>query len=447
MVKWIQKKVRMAIAEYKPRWYQQQFEDAMFKGCRRAFLLFHRRAGKDFSCWMFMINCALSDQPGIYYYIFPTYAQAKKVIWDGLDESGTRFIDYIPKECISGKPNSSEMKIRLINGSLIQVIGSDNPDAIRGTNPKGVILSEYASQDPRIWSEIISPIFARNNGWAVFNTTPAGRNHAWELWKMANEAQNKKNWYTHKLTVEDSVDIITKEAIEKERQEGRSEETIQQEYYVSFARGVEGAYYARLMSRAENDRRICNVAYDESALVHSAWDCGFGDSTAIIFYQTIGSEVHLIDYYESHGEGLSHYVKILQSKPYAYGKHYLPHDAGAGHFQTGMTGINKLHELGVKAICLPREDFDIGIEEGRSLLSHCYIDQTKCKYLIECLQSYHKKYNDKLGVYSETPVHDKHSHGADAFRYLAMAHKMYGKGIGGLTKDKIDDMRRKHYGY
>ena len=176
------------LSDYHPRWYQQDFENAMFNGYRRAYLLYHRRAGKDFSCWMFMIYCALRDRPGIYYYILPTYAQGKKVIWDAIDESGKRFLDYIPKEAIIGKPNQQEMKIRLVNGSLIQIIGSDNPDSIRGTNPKGVVLSEYALQDPRIWHEIISPIFAKNNGWGIFNTTPRGKNHAWELWEIIQDS-------------------------------------------------------------------------------------------------------------------------------------------------------------------------------------------------------------------------------------------------------------------
>jgi hypothetical protein len=429
--------------DYKPRWYQIEFEKAMFSGYRRAFLLYHRRAGKDYSCWMLTIYAACRDVPGIYYYILPTYNQGRKVIWDGMDESGKRFLDYVPKQFIEGQPNSSEMKIRLKNGSLIQIVGSDNPDAIRGTNPKGVVLSEYAMQDPRIWSEILSPILLKNGGWAVFNTTPMGKNHAWKLW---DDMRDSKTWFRQKLTIEDTG-LITQEQIDQERAEGRSEEIIQQEYYCSFARGTEGAYYARIMGKMDDEGRICRVGYDPCALVNTAWDCGFGDSTSIIWYQVIGTEVRIIDYYESQGEGLAHYVRVIQSKGFAYGQHFLPHDAAAGHFQTGMTGINKLWELGLKGIALPREDFDVGIEETRSMLSHCYIDKDKCKVLIQCLQSYHKKFNDKMQIYSDTPQHDWSSHAADATRYLAMALKLYGKGVGSLTKDKIDEMRRKAYGY
>lgn len=432
------------LADYAPRWYQKEFERAMFSGYRRAFLLYHRRAGKDYSCWMLTIYAACRDVPGIYYYILPTYNQGRKVIWDGIDESGKRFLDYIPKEAIDGNANSSEMKIRLKNGSLIQVVGSDNPDAIRGTNPKGVVLSEYAMQDPRIWAEILSPILLKNGGWAVFNTTPMGKNHAWKLWSDA--CDNPKLWYSQKLTIEDTS-LITPEQIEEQRKEGRTEEIIQQEFYCSFDRGMDGSYYAKLMHRMVMEDRICNVPYDHAALVNTAWDCGYGDSTAIIWYQIVGSEVRIIDYYENHGEGLAHYAKVLQNKGFVYGRHYLPHDIAAGHYQTGMTGLQKLWELGIKGIALPRADFDVGIEETRSLLSHCYIDKVRCKRLIECLQSYHKKFNEKLQVYSDEAQHDFSSHAADATRYLAMALKLYGKGTGSLTKDRIDEMRRKAYGY
>ncbi len=435
------------IAEgYTPRWYQEQFEKSMFTGYRRAYLLYHRRAGKDFSCWMFMIRCAANPAniPGIYYYILPTYTQGKKVIWDGIDETGKRFLDYIPKEWLDGKPNSTEMKIRLINGSLIQVIGSDNPDAIRGTNPKGIVFSEYALQDPRIWTDIISPILVKNKGWAIFNTTPQGRNHAYDLWEGI---QNSPYWYTQKLTIEDTK-LITTDEIERERAEGKSEEVIQQEYYVSFARGIDGSFYGRLIEKARFEERICKVQYEPRSNVDTYWDIGFGDSTSIIFGQQINAEFRIIDYYEASGEGIAHYAKILQNKPYVYGHHYMPHDAGSGSIQTGITLQKAAQEVGINAIVLEREtNIQPGIEAARALLATCYIDQSKCARLIKCLESYHKKFNDKLNCYSDTPVHDWASHAADCLRYTAIAKQQYGKGPGSLTPQKIREMRERNVGY
>lgn len=439
-----EEKDKLLLSDYHPRWYQKQFEEAMFGGYRRAYLLYHRRAGKDFSCWMFMIYCAAVCTPGVYYYILPTYTQGKKVIWDGMDESGKRLLEYIYPEMIEGKPNQTEMKIRLKNGSLIQVIGSDNPDAIRGTNPKGVVFSEYALQDPRIWSEIISPILVKNNGWAVFNTTPQGRNHAYDLWEGIQESPY---WYKQKLTIEDT-NLISKEQIERELAEGKSEEIVQQEYYVSWARGVDGTYYGRLIEKARQESRIGNVPYEPRSVVNTAWDLGYGDSTSIVFWQQVGAEVRFIDYYENHGEKLEHYVRVLQSKPYVYGSHYFPHDAGSGSLQTGTTTQKLAFDLGVKAVVLEREtSINPGIELARSLITMSYFDEKNCKQLIKCLENYCKRYNDKMQIYSDTPIHNWASHGADAFRYAAIARQTYGKGATGLTPERINEMRQKHLGY
>lgn len=421
--------------------YQLEFMRAMEKR-KRAFLLYHRRAGKDMVCWNYLVWQA-SQRTGTYYYILPTYAQAKKVIWDGITEAGMRIIDYIPRGMIDGKPNNTEMKIRLTNGSVIQALGSDNPDSIRGTNPLGVVFSEFAMQEPRIWSEIISPILVKNGGWAVFNTTPFGHNHAYDLWSAI---QDSSYWFTQRLTVTDTG-LITPEQIKVERDEGRSEEIIEQEYYCSFERGIEGSYFGRLIAAARLEGRIGAVPYEPRAAVNTYWDLGYGDSTAIVFAQTIGHEFRILDYYEASGEKLSHYAKVVKDKPYVYGKHYLPHDAGAGNLQTGISLHRAALDLGLDSIVLPRIDFEVGIDISRNLLTVCSIDSHKCKQLIKCLECYHKKFNEKMGCYSDSPQHDWSSHGADALRYAAIARQHYGSMTGSLSAEKIKDMRMRNYGY
>ena len=110
------------------------------------------------------------EKIGVYFYFLPTYTQAKKIIWDGIDNNGFKFLDHIPEKITKNK-NGQEMKIELINGSIIQLIGTDNYDAIRGTNPIGCVFSEYAFQNPMAW-EVVKPILKLNGGWAIFNTTP-----------------------------------------------------------------------------------------------------------------------------------------------------------------------------------------------------------------------------------------------------------------------------------
>src|SRR5271170_20368 len=426
---------------YVPRDYQLDFEEAMENGVKRALLVWHRRAGKDVACWNFLIREALQTKNcGVYYYLLPTQRHARKVIWDGIDESGKRFLDFIPKELIDGKPNQMEMRIRLVSGSIIQLIGTDNYDSITGTNPRGCVFSEYALQDHKAWELVISPILLKNKGWAIFNSTPRGKNHLYELYDMAKD---NPEWFVQKLTVDDTG-LITKEELDKERKEGRSEELIQQEYYTSFERGVEGTYYGRLIDDARRDGRICSVPYDPAITVDTYWDLGFGDSTAIIFLQRVGQELHIIDYYEEHGKGIRDYIRDLKEKPYLYGRHYAPHDVEASNLSTGRSLRLYAKDLGLDYQVISRTDIEYGIERVRATLPRCWVDEVKCKKLIRCLENYRKKFNEKMNVYSNIPLHDWSSHGADAMRYLSLGVQHYN--AKGMSAEDIKKMRDKHFG-
>jgi len=371
------------------------------------------------------------------FHILPTYNQAKKVIWDANTNENLRLLDYIPPEVVHSK-NGQEMKIRFTNGSLYQLIGSDNIDSLVGTNPKIIVFSEYAIQSPAAW-DYLRPILDVNKGYALFISTPRGKNHFYD---MLCHNRNNPDWFCQTLSVKDT-DVLSEPEIEKIREEGISEELIQQEYYCSFNRGVEGSYYGKLIEKAREEKRVCRVPYEPRIPVHTAWDIGFGDSTAITFWQEIGGELRIIDFYENQGEQIAHYAKVIQSKPYVYGTHYLPHDAGSGSIQTGRTLQDVAGDVGLKTSLLEREiDIQIGIEAVRSLLSVAYIDENKCSHLLKCLENYHKKFNEKTNAYSPTPVHDWTSHASDSVRYMANARLQFGRGPGSLTKEKLDDIKR-----
>jgi hypothetical protein len=282
------------------------------------------------------------------------------------------------------------------------------------------------------------PILRTNGGTAIFISTPRGKNHFYDLF---NTASTLPDWYVSKCSINDTQ-VLTEEDIEIERREGMSDELIQQEFYCSFNRGVEGSYYGRLIEKARNEQRICNVPYETRSPVHTAMDIGYHDATSIVFWQEIGGELRIIDFYEAQGEGPEHYVKLIKSKDYLYGSHYVPHDAGAGSAQTGRTYQDIMWELGLKTVLLERElDKQVGIEAVRSMLSIVYIDENKCRHLIKCLENYHKKFNDKTQSYSETPLHDWTSHAADSARYMANARIQFGRGPGSMTKDKLDKIK------
>lgn len=401
-------------SKFFPRPYQLPILRALDSGIKRVVWCCHRRGGKDLTIFNWVIK-ELIKETCTCFYVLPTYSQAKKVIWDAINNDGFRIIDYIPKEIIASQ-NGQEMKIRLTNGSLFQLIGSDNIDSLMGTNPKIVVFSEYALQEPAAW-DYIRPILKVNGGVAIFISTPRGRNHFYDLFRTA---QNTEGWYCQKLTIEDTG-VLTPEDVKQEQTEGMSEELALQEYYCSFDRGVEGSYYAKLMQKMLEEERICPVRYDASKMVYTSWDLGWDDSTAIIFFQLHGTNINIIDCEEHSNKTLSWFKELLMNKGYKYGGHLFPHDVEhIDGLSTGCTRRDILEDLQIPVTTVPRGIIADGIETVKGLLqSRVFIDSTKCKPLIKSLENYHKDWDDKHKVYSNKPRHDWSSHFADAMRYLA----------------------------
>jgi hypothetical protein len=408
-------KSRRILNSFVPRDYQIPVCDALEnKGYKKIMAIMPRRAGKDIVAWNLAIRQCVK-RTCIIYYIFPTYSQAKKVIWDSVTNDGMKFTDFIPDELIKSK-NSQELKVTFVNDSILQLIGSDNINSLVGTNPYGCVFSEYAIQDPKAY-QFIRPILAANEGWALFISTPRGKNHFWELYQIA---QQHPDWFAYKLTLDDTQHIPYRE-IERERAEGlMSEDLIQQEYYTSFTMGVEGAYYAKYIDKMRLNSQIGQVPYEVGFKVHTAWDIGVRDSTTILFFQVIGQAVRIIDCYENSKVGLDHYAKILAQKDYIYGKHIGPHDIKVKEFGSGMTRIEKAKQLGIKFTVAPSISVEDGIESVRSALSKIWIDEVKCAPFIKAVENYRQEYDSKKRVYKHYPLHDWSSHFADCLRYLCI---------------------------
>lgn len=407
--------IQIHLNKYSPRSYQIPILDALEnKGYRRVLAIMPRRAGKDVTAFNFCIRYLLKNIC-VCYYIFPTYSQGRKILWESINNDGQRILEYIPSEVIDSM-NSQEMKIRFKNGSLFQIVGSDNFDSLVGTNPKLIIFSEYALQDPRAY-QYLRPILAANDGIACFLSTPRGKNSLYELYQMA---LHNPEWFVYKLTLDDTKHIPLIE-IERERAEGiMSEDLIQQEYYTSFEMGVEGSYYAKYLDRMRVSGQIGMVPWEPGFKVHTAWDIGVRDSTSIIFFQTIGTTVRIIDYYDKNKEGLEHYVGVINAKPYAYGRHIAPHDIKVKEFGSGMTRLEKARQLGISFVVAPDLSIMDGIEAVRSTLPKVWIDE-KCVPLIKALEGYKQEFDAKRKVYKPNPLHDQNSHAADAMRYLCIS--------------------------
>ena len=425
--------IRVNLDKFQPRPYQIPMMDAILnKGYRRVMAILPRRAGKDITAFNICIRALLRKVQTIFY-VFPTYSGGRKILWDAITIDGTRVLDYIPEELIESR-NEQQMRIRLKNGSVFQIIGSDSYDtSLVGTNPGGIVFSEYALADPRAY-QYSRPILTANDGWALFISTPRGKNHLYDLFKIAEA--NPETWFAYKMTVEDTRHIPL-ESIEDERRTGEmSEDLIQQEYYTSFEMGVEGSYYAKYVDNMRLKNQIGTVPWEPAFKVHTAWDIGVRDSTSIIFFQCVGQTVRIIDYYERNKEGLEHYAQLINSKPYAYGKHIAPHDIGVQEFGSGMTRIEKARHLGISFTLSNNVDISDGIEAVRSTLPKIWIDDRNCASMIKSIENYRQEYDVKRKVYKSQPLHDVHSHAADAMRYLCVSLPKTRDGLSAQDLDK-----------
>ena len=127
----------------------------------------------------------------------------------------------------------------------------------------------------------------------------------------------------------------------------------------------QGEYYAKNISDARRDGRITRVLWDPNLVVHTAWDLGYDDSTAIVFFQTYGQEIRILETYENSGEPLTFYLKYLKEKPYNYGKHIAPHDVEVHEYTTGHTRLEVARNHGIKFTVAPKLLISEGIDALR----------------------------------------------------------------------------------
>jgi hypothetical protein len=425
---------------------------AILKGKRKIVLCWHRGAGKD----LFALNVAALlayDSPGVYLHTFPQYKQGKRAIWDSIhdndDQSSVPYLDHFPKETIISK-NSQDMSLKLYNNSIYSVMGLDKKNAqnARGMNPKFIILSEYAYMDPESWYTL-EPRISQNQGTVIFLSTPNGQNHFYHLY---NYAKSHPDEYYCDLKTIDDTNTLPLSHIEKLRDQGYPEDFIQQEYYCSFTRGAEGAYYGKQIQTARNEERFTTtLAINKDLPVHTAWDIGISDSTAIFIFQRFkNGQIAIHRYYENSNESLEHYINYLDNfrreNNIVWGTHYVPHDMKVREFTTGIERIEVARQLGFNMTIVPDHKIDAGIQAVRSTLPNCIFHSKNAKRGIDCLDFYRKKWNDSLKVYYDEPLHDQFSHGADAFRYLAVGLKTIPE-TANLNSEKINEWRNKYLGY
>jgi len=419
---------------WEPRFYQRSLWGFLMNGGVRASLVAHRRWGKDDLC-LHWTCCAAHMRVGNYWHMLPQANQARKAIWTAVNpHSGKRRIDEAFPEAVRAKTRDDEMAITFRNGSTWQVLGSDNFDALVGSPPLGLVFSEWALADPLAWG-MLRPILLENGGWALFIGTPRGHNHAEKTHKLARKS---KEWFGQLQTVEDT-DVFTREQLRMEREELISEHgqelgqaIFEQEYYCSFNAATPGAYFTLEMRKMREKRRIVDTLPALQGLpVHTYWDIGVRDRTAIVFVQKDGPRELIVDYYEASNRGVDHYAQVLEDKRkehgYFYGAHIGPHDLEERVWGTvgARKVINLAEDVGIKFRVAPKLSKLDSINHVRRYLGRCWIAADKCSRLISALEQHHASHDESKDLQSAAPEHDWTSHPVDAIKYGAQSPAWY----------------------
>ncbi len=405
-------KEHTCILPYAPRPLQWRFHEERTRFC---VLLCHRRFGKTVAAVNDLIRQALLSGRADWRaaYMAPFLGQAKTVAWDYIKYfagavPGTRFLE-------------TDLSCHLPTGGRIRLFGTENADALRGMYLDDVVLDEPADMMRDVWTKVLRPMLADRKGRALFCGTPNGvDNLLHDVWEEAGKNTAQHNvWsrFIFRASETGYIDIAELQAA----QHSMSKEDYAQEFECSFAAAVRGAYYANLIEELEKEKRLCTVPYATEIPVHTAWDLGMDDATGIWFFQVqSGGQWRILEYVEDSGQGLAHYIKLLQEKPYVYGRHIAPHDIRVRELGTGLSRLEMAKQLGIRFDVAPSLHLADGINAVRVALPKMWFDNHKCAIGLRALRQYRRQWRPRQEVYATNPLHDWTSHAADALRYAVI---------------------------
>lgn len=415
---------------------------------RHNVLVFHRRGGKT----VFAVNEILDkafryskkDESGNPYpnpqfaFVATTVGQVEKIAWN--------YFKYYLKDIPHVKFNEAKLRITFPHPHgicTIFLLGGENYDSIRGIYLDGYVMDEFADMHPDVRDKVLLPTLSDREGWEIVIGTPKGDNEFKKLYYHAR--LNPDRWF-FMLAKASETGILKQDELDMLK-ETMSEEAYMQEYECDFEAVPTSKYYQKYITKARTEGRICNVPVDPSVRVHTFWDLGHTDSTAIWFIQEVGREIHVIDYIEKHGVGLEEYVKEIFARDYVYGDHYLPHDGGHTEITSGRSRREFLEGMGLGSIVVmprPKSVAD-GIHQVRMVLPKCWFHEKTTSMGLEALTAYERKYDTKLKVYQDNPLHNWASHAADAFRTFAEAYEPGFGRFGDTMRESMPDEAEHEY--
>jgi phage terminase large subunit len=400
------------VIDYAPRAVQRQIHRSL-AAHRFGVAVAHRRMGKTVLAVNHLIRAALtcSKERPRFAYIAPTFTQGKQIAWD--------YLKHYTAPIPGAVANESELRIDLPNGGQVRIYGADNPDRLRGIYLDGAVLDEYGLMQSRTFTEVVAPTLVDRQGWAFFIGTPNGKNHFWDI---VRQAETQPDWFVATYRASETG-LIAPEELARARAV-MSEDEYQQEFECSFEASVKGAVWASEMAAVRETGRIAAVPYDPRLPVDTYWDLGIGDATAIWYVQTTPSgEIRVIDYDEDASKALPHYIGRVKSKPYVYGEHWAPHDIEVREYSSGQSRWQTAMDHGLHFRVGKRLPLEDGLNAVRMVLPRCWFDVDRTAQGREALMNYRYKRNTRLDEFDlARPEHDWSSHGADAFRLLALQH-------------------------
>lgn len=413
---------------YKPREAFEAFHD---RTQRWAVLVVHRRGGKTVASINDLIKGALTCQKRAprFAYLAPFRQQAKIIAWD--------YLKHYSAPVPGGKVSEGELYREFPNGGRVTLYGADNYEALRGIYLDGVVVDEPADIKEEVWTSVLRPALSDREGWCVWIGTPKGRNAFYRLYARALK---EPDYYTMVLPASQSHILPEAELISAKRDMQHTPGAYEREYECSFDAAIEGAIYGQLIDQLRAQKRIHDFPPEKGSPAYTFWDIGMSDYGCVWLAQFVGRDILLLDYISSTGQPASWYCSKVaeweRQHEVTVRGNYLPHDANTRDRGSGKTYVESCKDAGLVQIrVVPRTpDLWLGINELRLLLPRCFIHASNCGREnlsengqpsgVDCLEYYHRREENINGIIGEMPVHDEFSHGCDALRTMAEAHRL-----------------------
>lgn len=349
----------------------------------------------------------------VYLYILPQQNQARRNVWDNVKRFVAPFGNAVTMQ-------NQTLETRFPNGAKLLLLGSDNPDSLRGLHVHGVVLDEVDDMHPDIWL-VVRPTLTTHKAPCVFIGTPKGRQRLWEFY-MRSQDPAYTDWYGVLLPW-DKTGVLSADEVIAIKSE-MSAEAFAQEMCCSFDSALIGAFYGRLIAEAREEGRIAYhdpSLYREDLEVYTSWDLGIRDHMSVWYFHVLGDvdsrnfELLFFDYDEYTNFGLPEWSQIIRNKPYRYAMHIAPFDIKNRELGSGISRLESAEELGLHFEQCPKQDPMDGIELVRRYFPKMKIDLHKCAQGVDRLSMYKSKL-DKDG-HPIGPDHNAASHAADSLRY------------------------------